>query len=521
MVATVLSLRFRILGNVLRSSPWQVVAFVIGVLAAAWVVLGVAAAVIAVGFAGLDPTRTAITASGAVLTVGWVLAPILAAGLDTSVDEARLAPFPLSTTQKLVALTAVGLTGVPGAATVLASLATLAAWWRWPVALAAAVVGIPLGVLICVVASRLVASLAASGSGRRLRELFAILVLAVLVLAGPIMVAIVDVVGLAAGDDRFGAIVRTVSWTPVAAAWAAPGDLAAGEVLAGLGKLAIAAATLVVLWAVWHRVVAAASAAPVRRSARARPGRLGLFAAAPASAAGAVWARAMTYWLRDPRYLRQLAILPLLPVVFAFSGGGQALAFSGVVVGLVMGLIPYADVSYDGTAFAGEVAAGVRGRTDRAGRMLAAVCVGVPLVAAITVITIAIEGRWTVLPGMVGTAVGVLLVGYGVCAVTSAYLVVPVPDAGDNMFKRVPGAQVTTGFVFFGFLLLTAVLGAPALVLTVVGAATGSVAVSWLGGGVGLVVGVAACVVGVLVGGRAFDRTAPDLLRRIRALKGV
>ena len=40
----------------------------------------------------------------------------------------------------------------------------------------------------------------------------------------------------------------------------------------------------------------------------------------PATPTGAVAARALIYWMRDPRYAASLVIVPLFPVLFFFSG---------------------------------------------------------------------------------------------------------------------------------------------------------------------------------------------------------
>ena len=117
MVATLLRLRFRVLGNQLTSSVWQLIGFILGMLWAAFALLLVWAGVIAVGFAGLDVLRLVVTGGGAVLLLGWTLGPVLIAGVDTTLDPDKLAPFPISTDRMMVALTAAGLTGIPGIAT--------------------------------------------------------------------------------------------------------------------------------------------------------------------------------------------------------------------------------------------------------------------------------------------------------------------------------------------------------------------------------------------------------------------
>ncbi len=524
MVATVLRIRLRILGNMLTRSAWQLVGFIAGALAAGGAVVVVAISLALIGGFGLEPTRVVITIGGALLVIGWGVAPLLAGGVDTTVDAERLAPFPMSTRQVMLALAAIGLIGLPGVASALGALSALTAWVRWPTAFAAALVCLPLGVLTCILVSRTVASFSSRG-GRGIGNVFGLLALTALVLAGPIITGLAGLAG-GSGDEFVARVLATVSgisWTPIGAAWAVPGDVAAGEFGAAGLKLLIALGTLAALWLLWRRNVRAAVLTPHRRAV-VRGGRLGVYGVLPTGGTGASWARALHYWLTDPRYVRNLVIVALLPILLAFAMGGRLdgalFAFVGVLPALLLGLVPYADVAFDGTAFATVLATGIRGRADRTGRLLAATTVGLPLVLGVAVVTVALSGRWMLLPGILGCSVGALLVGLGVCAVSSAYIVIPVPASGDNIFKRVPGATFTTGLALFGLTLLAGFLTLPSLVLVLLAAFGFGAPASWAAFVVGPLVGVAVAWGGVVWGGRAFDTTGPLLLTRIRATVG-
>lgn len=524
MVATVLRIRLRILGNMLARSVWQLVGFIAGALAAAGALVFVVLGLALIGAAGLDPTRIVITLGGALLVIGWGVAPLLAGGVDTTVDAERLAPFPMSTRQVMIALAAIGVIGIPGAASTIGAVSALAAWVHWPVAFAAAIVCLPLGVLTCILVSRTVASFSSRG-GRRLGNTIGLIALAALVLAGPIITGLVGLAG-GSGDEFVARVVvaaEGISWTPVGAIWAVPGDLAAGDPAAAALKLLIAFGTLAALWLLWRRNVRSAALAP-RPRAVVRSGKLGWYGVLPTGGTGASWARSLQYWLTDPRYTRNLLIVALLPALFAFAVGGRVggavFAFVGVLPALLLGLVPYADVAFDGTAFATVLATGIRGRADRAGRLLAAASVGLPLVIVVAVVSVGFSGEWMLLPGVLGCCIAALLIGLGVCAVSSAYIVIPVPASGDNIFKRVPGATFTTGLALMGLTLLAGALTLPSFGL-VLGAALGLGApASWAALVVGLASGAAAAWGGVVWGGRIFDRTGPLLLSRVRATVG-
>lgn len=527
MVATVLRLRYRVLANTLRRSPWQLVGFVFGLLGGLWLLGMVVAGLVALAvFQPLETARIVTVLAGSLLLLGWVLAPVLVAGTDNTVSSAHLAQFPMSTRQVMRALAGAGLTGAPGIVTALAALASVILWLRSPLAAVVAVPCAALAVLTCVVASRLTTTLSAGlGGNRRGREVVGTVVLFLVILIGPVISGVTLLLSQAE-EGGFDLVARGVQaaevlgWTPVGAAWAVPGDVAVGAWGSALAKLGIAAATLAVLWLVWDRALDAAIATPQRSSVRrVATGALGLFGRFPTGGVGATWARSLTAWLRDPRYSRSLLLVPIFPIIFGITGGLAEGPFrlSALIAAFVLSFAGFSDISYDGRAFASVLATGISGRADRLGRLLAAASVSVPMVLVVAVATTLIAGVPEDLPALLGGSFGILLAGLGVSAVSSAMIVMPVAAAGDSPFKSVPGQSFLMGISIFAVMGATAVLAAPALVLTVIALVTSSALFGWLSLLTGLVVGVAAIWAGVVLGGRAFDRSGPELLARIRA----
>jgi ABC-2 type transport system permease protein len=499
------------------------VGFIFGILGAVWVLGIVVTGLVAVSLLqGLDATRAIAVVAGSALLLGWALGPVIVSGADGTVDADRLAPFPLSRRQLMAALTCTGLSGIPGIATSIAALSSIVLWARWPAAAAVALPMIVIAVLTCVLVSRLVTTLTTGLSGRRRgREIIGTIMLGLVIMLGPILTGILSLLD-AAGDlpARLGMAGTILGWTPIGAAWAVPGDVAAGAWLPALAKSAIAIGTLGALWVAWAWALQASTATRPRQTTRTvRSGALGLFGVMPTGGVGATWARSLTAWLRDPRYLRQLIFIPLFPALFLFTGGIDGIAFSAspMIVALTLAIAGYADVSYDGTAFTAVLSSGIIGRADRWGRVLGAASVGVPAVTTLAVAVAALGGAWDRLPAVLGGALGLLLVGYGVSAVSSALLVVPVPRAGDSPFKTVPGQTFASGMLVFLVLGACLVLAAPPLLLAIVAMATTSPPLGALTVVVGVVVGAGVIVAGVVIGGRVLDRTGPDLLRRIKA----
>lgn len=522
MVATVVKLRFRALANNLARNPWQLVGFIFGVIWACGALFtAFAGAMGLVTFGMQDVARVVAVLGGSLLVLGWALGPVLVAGMDSTVDAERLAPFPLTQSDVQRSLFAVSATGVAGIATTLVALVSIILWLPNPVAAVVAAPMALLGVITCVVAARFTTTLAAGlGANRRWREASGTLLLMVAIFIGPILAG-VTLVFSQGGDlaQRFGQIAGVVGWTPLGAAWAVPGDVADGQWLALLGRVILAVAVVSLLWWGWGRALARSVVAGRGGGGRVKVEGLGWFGRTPATPVGGTFARAITAWLRDPRYSRQLLLVPLFPVVMALvpSMDGWPLRLSAVIVALVLVLATYTDVSYDGTGFALVLATGIRGRDDRAGRMLAAAAIGIPALLVVAIVVAAVTQGFDLLPVTLGVGFAVLLGGYGVTAVSSALLVTPVPQAGDNPFKSVPGQTFVSGLMVFVVLAAIGVVGLPAMILAGVSLVTGSALWSWVTLAVGVLGGAALAYAGVIVGGRIFDRNAPALLARIRA----
>ncbi|MDC5292650.1 hypothetical protein NRA57_18515, partial [Acinetobacter baumannii] len=207
------------------------------------------------------------------------------------------------------------------------------------------------------------------GGNRRTREAIALIAFGVLIFASPIVLGLLSLARAAADRGaQLVTIIEAVSWTPIAAAWAVPGDIATGSFVTAAAKFAIALVTLALLWLLWRRSLSASVvASPGRaRSRTVESGKLGWFGVMPTGGAGATWARSTASWLRDMRYLRQLLIVPLLPVIVLFYTGfdltSGVFAVSGLFVAFFAGILAYTDVSYDGRAFGTVLPTGIRGR---------------------------------------------------------------------------------------------------------------------------------------------------------------
>jgi ABC-2 type transport system permease protein len=520
VVATLVRLRLLVLRNSFKRSTSQLVAVIIGALYGSIGLLVVLGALVGLSFAPVEVARTAIVLGGSAAILGWAVFPLLLSGIEQTLDPAHLAVYPIGLRSLMLGMLLSGAVGVAGAATTIASVGTGLSWMRLPgVALVAVLMGV-LGAATCIVVSRAVTSVASGlASGRRFREASGLLILIPLILAGPIIIGITR--GLRSSTDALPAVADGLSWSPLGAVWAVPGALATGDPVGALLRFLIAVATFAVLWLVWRWGLARSLVTPVHATSRVRaPGKSGWFGILPGTQAGAIAARCLTYWFRDPRYLRQLIIIPLLPALMWFysslNHSTGIVYIAGPIVAFTLGIGMIADVSYDSTAFALHVSKAVPGRADRWGRAAAMLSFGIPAVVIVTLGTTAFGGDWTVAPGLLGLSLGMLLGGAAVCAVTSARFVFPVPEPGDNPFRSRPGSNISLLGPTFAAWGVIAVLCLPEIVLFIVSLVTREAVWGWLGLLIAVVLGSVLLVVGVRLGGRVLDARAPELLQQLR-----
>lgn len=523
MVAVLLRLRFRTLANTLQRNTFQLVAVTIGGMLAASLALAGLAAMLVASVLPPPVTQAVVIVAGSTLLLGWIVVPLLFDGVDRTLDPPKLARFPLRTSTLMAATLLVGATWIPGIATIVVSIGIALAWRADPPAAIAAVPAGLVGAATCIAGAQLTTSVVGALLRGRGAARAAVAVLGILVFAVPLGLAL-------RGAERtrslpgIHAALDVLGWSPFGAAWSIPGRIAlgdtAGAALAGL----IAIATLAGILALWRLALHTRTRVRGSRPARgAAAGRLGILGRVPSTATGAVLARSLTYWFRDARQARQLILVPVLPALMLIWWRLFGLEAIGVAIGpVVAALLPlsaFATLSYDGTAFASELMAGVRGLHDRLGRALALLVIAVPATVVVQVVVAAVVGLMPHLPALLGLSLGILLVAVGVVSVSSAQLVVPVARPGRNPFSAQAGAATTSIFASYLVAGATVLLTLPVAALTIRALATDTPSLGWPALGVGTLVGVGVTAGGVVWGGRILDASAPELLARLRAVR--
>jgi ABC-2 type transport system permease protein len=320
-----------------------------------------------------------------------------------------------------------------------------------------------------------------------------------------------------------------LGWTPLGLAWSVPADIVDGQIGLALLRLVLAMVVLLGALVAWDSLLRSALENPrampgggTTTHAATRDTGLGWFGRLPATPTGAVAARSITSWRRDPRYVSSVALMLLLPLgllVSPLTGGSSAWPLAmAPAAGFLLGWSTHNDIAYDATAFWAHVATGVSGRADRIGRLAPTAMVASVLLPGYGTLACALTGRWSLWPALVGIGLGFLLSGFGVASVMSALNPYPVPGPGENPFGAPPGSSALT-------VVVQAVAGAAVFVLNLpllavgIWALVGNAWLGWLCLGLAVVFGSGTLILGTWWGATVYERRAPELLADLARIR--
>jgi ABC-2 type transport system permease protein len=518
MVAQFLRLKLRLLANIFRRSPWQVVGIVVGLVYG----LGVAALLFAslVGLRFVDDVeliRDVFIVAGAATVVGFVVFPLVF-GVDDTMDPRRFALFGLRDRTLAVGLALAAAIGIPALVLGIVLAGTVVTWSRGVGQTLLALVAAAIAFATCLLLARVATSLASVLlATRRAREVSGVLGILLIVLISPIIVVLVTLDWANSGLRVLESLAGVLGWTPLGAAFAAPGDAAAGAWGPAVLKLLLAGVTLGVIWLVWQALVAKMLVTPGREASAKNYRGLGWFDRVPHTASGAVAARSLTYWFRDARYWVSILMVPVVPllVIVPLGLAGIPLAYTALIpvplMCLFLGWSLHNDTAYDSTAIWLHIASGVRGSADRTGRLVPVIIAGVLVIGLGSAVTVFVIDDWRLLPSLVGVSTALLFAGLGVGSITSARFPYPAVKPGDSPFQQPQSTGTVTALVQSITMLGSLVVALPAVAFAALGM---FVDPAWhaaaFAAGVGL--GVLVLVSGVMLGGRVFDRRGPEIL---------
>jgi len=485
----------------------------------------------------------AYTAIVTVLMIGWVVVPILIAGLDDSLDPARFASLGIGIRRIMPGLTVSAFLTIPALFFLTALFVFSTSWLPdggevFAVALAGALLSLATMILSARVSVMWIARLLQS---RRSREIaFLVTLVGVFLLAPLASIVLADGLETILEYDAT-PILDSIRLTPIGAPIGAASAASAGQWSAVWWRLALSTGWVLLLWLTWRVNVKHVLVHPISRGGGTkaredsmlavalrvenRSGRpigrwVGRWVGCPPRAVVAVRARAIRYWFTDARYLAAILSVTVFPVLFFFlvyPAFGSPVAVVMAVPLLLAGTIGWGrhnDVAYDSTALWLDVVAGRLGRAVMWGRTTATLVWAVPVVGAGIVAALVIGGRTDLAPGVIGASLGVLGTSLGVSAITSVVLPYRAPVPGENPFSAQVGS-IGAGLFAQAISSLASWVVAVPVVLPLVAALAWDASWGWVGLVTGTATGVVALVLGVRWAGTLYDRRSGRLVAAV------
>ncbi len=479
MARLLVQLKLRLLRNALRASRGTRLSFILSTIFA-----GVVAVATFAGLAALRGQPVAVDVTSVVFTVfafGWLILPLLVFGLDSTLDPATLALYPLRTRPLAVGLLAASATGAWPLANLIGLLGVTVGLAHGPAGLAVAVLATVLELLFCIVLARFVTTaLAGVLRSRRGKDFAALLILPIFALYE----AFAQVVPRLTAEGKlttasFSGVGGWLRWIPPGLAAHAIQDASDGRAGPALLRLALLAAVIVVLGWLWIRSLdrSLVTADTSTRSAAVHGTALPF---AWGGLRGTIAARFWVYQRRDPGALIYWGITAVIMgaasvstirtpayVAAVLSSAGFGAAFVGVFHANAIGMT--------GPAFGLETLAlsGRRGlRAYFSGQDVAVGLIAVPLLVAVSFIIAAVAGH--PVAGFLGAAVDLAGIGAGLTLgnIFSAALAYPAERRAGSPMPR--AADGYTGWTVLGALGCVIGVGLAVTPVAIVGVLTRS-----------------------------------------------
>lgn len=480
-----------------------------------------AAAVVAAAWALLsmrdgDPNefRAVVVLAGSALTLGFVLAPVIV-GVDDPLDPRRFAVLALRPRALAGILGVAGLISIPVTALTALAITAAVVWDAQGAPWIACAASVVVGVVTCVLSARVFLALTSLFiRERRSRELTGLFGLAVVVLLVPAVVFVASLEWDGAVPREIARAVDVLALTPLGAAWAIPGAVVAGD---AAGPLVVALLTLVALAAAWLLLVRRVLTTTERPVAGRQRSGLGWFALTPGTPAGAIAARSLLYWSRDRRYLMNVVVIPVAAVVTVVPLLVAGVPFEIAVLvpvpfaALFLGWLPHNDVAYDSTALWMHLASGVRGVSDRIGRLVPVLVIGIPLLAVAIPVALSLHGSWALLPALTGVSASLFLSALGLSSIASVLGPYAVSRPGESPFQQ-PQRTGAGGAISQALVMVGAIVCTVPVLWWAWGALGGSAedGMTALWGGLGI--GAAVAAIGIGLGAWLFERRGARLM---------
>ena len=475
---------------------------------------------------------------GALTVLLWFLIPVLAFGLDDTLDPRRFALFPRNGKELQPGLLAAAMLGLPSLFTLVALVIATAFEVLWLVLfgqgvgwiIAALVLLIPAnlaGLALCLLLPRAwfahSASRASSRSGRELGGIIGMLAMFAVIYGFSLGMQKVSEIDVDFVMRWLPTVIDVLTWTPFGALFAVPMDLAEGHVVPALLRLAIGAATIALTWLWWRRSLDASLTSALTGDASS--GTTKVSALVPRfvkpSAFGAMMGKSLRYWRRDTRYLAAIGIYPLI-IVFLVAMGMMLPESRSMMLGMVVlmcgisGITLCNEIGFDGPSGWVNITANVPARANLLGRVAAMALLMVPPVIVISVAMPLLYGLPDLIPLVVLASLGTMGTGWGVSVAIGAILPYPASAPGTNPMKDKSASSTNAMLTMTIAMVAVFVPQIPTVGLAIWGLVVGSDLLLLVAGILSLAVGIVAFLVGLRIGVARLTSRYPDLFQKVR-----
>ena len=532
MVANLLKLRFSLLKGSLSGSTARLVGFCFAMFFGFAITVGMALGLGAMRGVEPAPHRAVPVIMLSIAALLWICMSIFAAGVDDSMDPGKFALFPLRARQLMPGMLAGALIDVEGVTFIPILIGFIWCWSTSVLSGIIAAISLTIGLLALMLTVRLISTALNSVlHSRRFRDLSFIVIVLAMSFMG-IAMQLVSAAFTRSTPEQLQALTgrptQIIGWTPIGWAAAIPAAVDQGAWLGAALRFVFLLVMTALLWRGWEYFLDKALTSPLE----AKSTSVGVKATSwvdrifPDNARGAIAARSLRYWRRDPRHLVALAVLIIMPLLFIAPSMMQSenttgfdrlgsLAWAPVLFVWMIGPTCSSELSYDGSALATHIISGVRGRDDRLGRVYSILALVVPILIVWFVLGMALSQRWWLAPATLGCSIAIMLTGIGAASWISTIWNAPSPPPGSNPFAKGSGAGAATWLGFFATMILTFVPAIPAIIFAVMSATDHSVIYGLLSLACGVVLGGLMLWLGIYLGGRRLDKRWPELLKQV------
>ena len=475
---------------------------------------------------------------GALTVLLWFLIPVLAFGLDDTLDPRAYALFPRTAKQLQPGLFGAAALSLPSVFTLLAVLTATGFELLWLILFGQGAAWIVLGALalipanlagfaLCLLLPRAwfahSASRTSSRSGREVGGILGFLLMFVAIYGFSLSMQRIDEMDFEQLGRWIPTVVETVAWTPLGALFAVPMDLAEGRVLTALLRALIGAATIVVVWLWWRRSIDLSLTSALSGDASSGDTKVSPLVPrfVPNTAFGAVMGKSLRYWRRDTRYLAALGLYPVMIIFFVAMGFTLPESRPGMLAMTILmcgmsGMSLSNEIGFDGPAGWVNIVTGLPARANLLGRIAAMAVLMVPGVLVVTIVIPLLYGMPELLPMTMMGALGTMICGWGFSTVVGTLLPYPSSPPGTNPMKDKSASSSNAMIAMTVAMLGVFVPLLPAIGVGIWGAVVGSVALTILAGVLALVAGVVVFLVGLRISVVRLEARYPDLFWKVR-----